>query len=109
MQGLVPVTSVYAAQNSPKAINALVSIAKRRPQVLKLLTKAADGIDVLELAKFLGGIVVCIQVDTQRLQGTELPAQAFGVTAILEEHFWDQEDRIVNPAMEFQAPRYAPV
>lgn len=109
LAGLAPVTSAYAAENSPKAINALLSIAKRRPAVLKYLSKAADGVDALEIAKFIGGLVVAIQVDTQRLRGDELPAQAFGVTAILEEHFWNQDEQPYNPGMEFQVPRYVAV
>lgn len=108
-QGLAPVTSVYAAENSPKAVTALLSIAKRRPGVLKYLAKAADTVDFVEIAKFVGGLVICIQVDAQRLRGDELPAQAFGVTQILEEFFWTEQNKPANPAVQFQAPRYAPV
>ena len=85
--GIAPVTSVYAIDNSPKAIHALLEIAKRRPAILKALTQVADGANALEIGKFLLGILVCIQVDTGRLEGTELQARAFGVTEILERHF----------------------
>jgi hypothetical protein len=92
--GLAPITSTYAVENSPKAISALLDIAKRRPAVLRALTKVADGADALEIAKFVLGVLVCVQVDFGRLQGDELPARAFGVTAIIQEHFVDNEGKI---------------
>lgn len=85
--GIAPVTSTYAVENSEIAIRALLDIAKRRPGVLKALTRIADGADSLEIAKFVLGVIVCIQVDAGRLRGDELPARAFGVTDILEKHF----------------------
>lgn len=108
LSGIAPVTSVYAVERSPRAIEALLSIAKRRPKVLAVLKKTADGVDALELAQFLGGLIIAMQVDAGRLKGNELPAQAFGVTAILEEYFSGREDEAVpNPAVNMQAPRFA--
>lgn len=110
LSGIAPVTSVYAVERSPRAIQALLSIAKRRPKVLAALSKAADGVDVLEIAQFIGGLVVAIQVDTGKLKGDELPAQAFGVTAILDEYFSQREEQHINPAVTLQtAPRFAAV
>lgn len=106
--GLAPVTSVYGAENSEKAVTALMGIARRRPGILKYIRQGADVIDVLEIAKFFGGLVIAVQVDAQKLRGDELPARAFGVTEILEQHFWN-EDTMTNPAVMVQAPRYAPV
>lgn len=106
--GVVPVTSVYLAEYSPKAIAALVNIGKRRPAMLKVLSKAADGIDALELAKFVVGILTALQVDFGRLTGDEIPARITGVTALLDEHFRDQGEK-PNPAVMFQAPAYVPV
>lgn len=92
--GIAPVTSTYAVENSPKAIHALLEIAKRRPAVLRALTQVADGANALEIGKFLLGVLVCIQVDTGRLQGDEIQARAFGVTDILQRHFVDSEGKI---------------
>lgn len=89
--GIAPVTSVYATENSDKAIRALLAIAKRRPKVLAALTKIADGADALEISKFVIGLVIAIQVDTNRLKGDELPARLFGVTEIIEQHFIDAD------------------
>lgn len=89
---------MYAVENSDKAISALLQIAKRRPAVLRALTKVADGADALEIAKFVLGLLVCIQVDTGRLQGDELPARAFGVTQIIQANFIDNEGIIPTEA-----------
>jgi len=107
--GLLPVTSVYGAENSDKAVNALLAIAKRRPKFLAALTKAADTIDALELAKFFIGLAVAFQVDMGRMTGDEMAARASGVTAIIEEFFQTEPDGKVNPAMEIQVPRFATV
>jgi hypothetical protein len=110
LSGIAPVTSVYAVERSPRAIAALLSIAKRRPKVLAALSKAADGVDVLEIAQFAAGLVVAMQVDAGRLKGNELPAQALGVTGILEEFFTEpQEQNMTNPAVMTQAPRFVSV
>lgn len=107
LSGIAPITSVYAVERSPRAIAALLSIAKRRPKVLAALSKAADGVDIMEIAQFIGGLVVAVQVDAGRLKGNELPAQAFGVTQIIEDYFSEREDD-PNPAvMMQQAPRFA--
>lgn len=107
--GLAPVTSVYAVQNSDKAVKALINIGKRNPKILAALSKAANGVDALEVGKYILGIMVCIQVDTGRAKGDELPCRAFGVTEILEEHFWDAEEVVANPSVFVQAPRFAAV
>lgn len=110
LHGLAPVTSVYATQNSDKAVHALIAIGKRNPKILAILAKTANGVDALELGKFVLGIMVCIQVDTGRAKGDELPCRAFGVTEILEEHFWDAEEVVENPSVFVQqAPRFAAV
>lgn len=97
IHGIAPVTSVYAAQNSGKALEALVSIAQRHPAMLKGLKKAADGVDAMEIAKFVIGLVMCIQVDTGRLNGDEFPARMFGVTEIMDEYFNDETVPPPNP------------
>jgi hypothetical protein len=112
--GLAPVTSTYAVENSPKALAALLSIAKRRPAVLRAITKVADGADALEIGKFVLGILVCIQVDTGRLEGSELPARAFGVTDIMDRYFLAEgQEPAVNPNVtEMRVPnalRFQPV
>lgn len=104
---ITPVTSVYLAENSEKAVKALIGIGKRRPAVLKWISKAADGIDAVELGRFMAGVLTALQVDFGRLKGDELPARATGVTKILEEHFWEEEKP--NPNLVFQAPQYVPV
>lgn len=108
--GLAPVTSVYAIQNSDKAVKALINIGKRNPKILAALGKAANGVDALEVGKYILGIMVCIQVDTGRVKGDEFPCRAFGVTEILEQHFWDAEEVVDNPSVFVQqAPRFAAV
>jgi hypothetical protein len=91
LAGVVPVTSTYGTENAPKAITALLDIGKRRPGVMKALLKIADGADTLELGKFILGIVVALQVDFGKLQGDEIQAKAFGVTAVLEKYFKNPE------------------
>lgn len=109
----MPVTGVYATENSPKAIKALLEIGKRRPAVLKALMKVADGADSMEIAKFVLGIACAVQVDMGRMNGTELPARAFGVTAVLEKYFApDPNDTQPNPNVMEQATnaqRFEPV
>lgn len=105
----LPVTSVYMAERGPHATKALLSIAKRRPKLLKALEKAADGVDAVEVAKFVAGIVWCIQVDFGRVDGTDIPSQVLGVTSILDEYFTDREKPDTNPSVLVQAPNYVPV
>lgn len=117
--GIAPVTSVYAIENQDKAIRALLGIAKRRPAVLKALSKVADGADALEIGRFLLGILVCIQVDTQRLRGDEIQCRAFGVTEVLERHFVAQdaepqpgvanENIVVTGGITDAGPRFSPI
>lgn len=112
LSGVTPVMSVYGAENSPKAITALLDIGKRRPAVMRALQKIADGADTLELGKFVMGLVIALQVDFGKLQGDELPAKAFGVTAILEKHFKNPEFKEPNPNVTEQATnakRFVPV
>lgn len=109
LAGIAPVTSVYGTENADKAVRALMNIAKRRPQVLVWLQKAADGVDALELAKFVAGMVMALQVDFGRMQGDELPARALGVTAVMEQFFWD-EDTVLNQNVTAQGvPSFARV
>jgi hypothetical protein len=110
MSGVLPVTSVYMGERSPRAIEALLGIAKKHPKMLLGLQKAAIGIDVLELGQFLVGIAVAIQVDTGRLNGDEVIAQSIGVTAIIDEYFSTEgPGEVFNPAVTVQAPTFAPV
>lgn len=96
--GLAPVTAVYGTENAPKAINALLDIAKRRPAVLRALTTVADGANALEIGKFVLGLLVCIQIDTGRLNGDEIQAKAFGVTQVMLDHdFLQVVDENGNP------------
>lgn len=108
MSGLMPVTSVYMADRHERGITALLNIARRNPKFLAGLQKAATGIDILELAQFLGGLAVAFMVDTGRLQGNEMVAQGFGVTEIIEKYF-GSEDETVNPAVTIQVPSFVPV
>lgn len=105
--GITPVTSVYLAENSPRAITALVAIAKRRPGMLKALSKVADGVDAIEVGKFVLGILTALQVDFGRIPADSLPARVTGVTAVVDEHL--SPEGAPNPAVMFQAPQYVPV
>lgn len=98
LSGVVPVTAAYGVDNAPKAISALLDIGKRRPAVMKALLKVADGADGLELGKFILGLVVAVQVDFGKLEGTELPARVFGVTEILDTYFRNPEHPDNQPA-----------
>lgn len=87
LSGVVPVTATYGTENSTKAITALLDIGKRRPAVMKALLKIADGADTLELGKFLLGLIIALQVDFGKLNGDEIQARAFGVTAVMDKYF----------------------
>lgn len=87
----LPVTGTYGAENSEKAVKALISIGKRRPAVMKALMKVADGADGMDIGKFAMGIAVAVQVDMQRIPGDVLIARATGVTAVIEKYFVDDE------------------
>jgi hypothetical protein len=89
LTAVAPVTGTYGAENTPKAIKALLSIGKRRPAVMKALVKFADGADSMEIAQFGIGLVVALQVDLQRVAPDSLPARVFGVTAVMDKYFVD--------------------
>lgn len=92
----LPVTSVYTAENSPKAIEALLSIAKKRPKMLDAMEKVSEGFDALAVGKFLLGLGVALQVDSGRMAPDSFPAVATGVTAIIAEHF-NEDGGTPNP------------
>lgn len=108
----LPVTGTYGAENSEKAVKALISIGKRRPAVMKALMKIADGADGMDIGKFAMGLVVAVQVDMQRLPGDVLIARATGVTAVIEKYFVE-ENQMPNPNVTGQetyaSPRFQPV
>lgn len=82
----LPVTSVYTGVNSPKAIEALLNIAKKRPKMLDAMEKVSEGFDALAVGKFVIGLGVALQVDSGRLAPDSFPAVATGVTAVIAEH-----------------------
>lgn len=108
----MPVTGVYATENSPKAIKALIEIGKRRPAVLRALMKVADGADAMEIAKFVLGVACAVQIDMGRMTPDAFPAKAFGVTAIIEQFFMDDVPAEPNTNVTGQdtnAARFQPV
>ena len=108
---MFPVTGVYGAENSDKAIRALLKIGKRRPKLLTVLMKAADGADGFEIGRIVLGLVMAVQVDMQRIPADALPARITGVTAVVEKYFTDDEVQ-VNPNVTEQATnaaRFQPV
>lgn len=113
LSGVLPVTSVYGTENSPKAVRALLDIGKRRPMVMRALIKIADGADGLEVGKFAAGVAMAIQVDLGRVDGNSLPARTFGVTEILEKYFVEQGVDPENPSVMKQdvadAPRFSTI
>lgn len=94
----MPVTGVYATENSEKAVTALFNIAKRRPKLLAALSKTADGIDAVAIGQYALGIGVALQVDLGRMDPHSLPARAFGVEKVFMEYFEESDSSIpVNP------------
>jgi hypothetical protein len=94
----LPVTGVYGVENSDKATRALISIAKRRPKVMKALEHVADGVDALELGRFVVGVTLAVQVDFGRIPGDTLACEALGVTdAIRIMEAEDREQSEENP------------
>lgn len=89
LTSVAPVTGTYGANNSGKAVRALLDIGKRRPAVMKAIVKIADGADGLELGKFMIGLVVAFQVDMGRMDAGAIPARVTGVTEIVEKYFMD--------------------
>lgn len=92
----LPVTGTYGVENSEKAVKALITIAKRRPKLLKALMRVADGADGIEIGRFLLGIGFALQVDLGRIPADALPARVTGVTAVVEKYFNDDSGDEVN-------------
>lgn len=107
----LPVTGTYGVENSPKAVRALIDIGKRRPAVMRALTKIADGADGMEIGKFVMGIAVAVQVDMQKMNGDELLARSVGVTEVLEKYFVDPNQPTPNDNVTEQVTyaRFQPV
>lgn len=104
----LPVTGVYTGENSPRAVAALLNIAKKRPKFLDALEKASDGIDALEIGQFALGVLTAVQVDTGRLAPDAMPAQITGVTKVIEQYFTGDETDSVNPnVMSMPEPKHA--
>jgi hypothetical protein len=105
----MPVTGTYGVENSEKTVKALISIAKRRPKLLKVLSRAADGADGLEIGRYLAGLAVAVQVDMQRIPYDSMPAKATGVTAIVEKFFLDESQPNENVTEQVTHARFQPV
>lgn len=86
---VMPMTGAYGIENSPKAINALLAIGKRRPAVMRALMKVADGADALEIGRFAAGLALSVQVDMGRIPVDSLPAKVFGITDVYDKYFAD--------------------
>ena len=107
----LPVTGTYGVENSGKACAAILSIAKRRPLVMKALLVAADGSDGLQLLSFVAGLMFAVQVDLGRMPADSMGARVTGVTKIVEQYFLNDEPQD-NPNVTEQvtnAPRFQPV
>lgn len=102
----LPVTAVYTAENSPKAIEALMNIARKRPKMLDALEKASDSFDAISIGKFAIGMGVAFQIDTGRLAPDSFPAVATGVTKTFMENFTDEGDTNQN-VMSMPEPKHA--
>jgi hypothetical protein len=106
----LPVTGVYGVENSPKAVRALMDIGKRRPVVMRVLMKIADGADGMEIGKFLAGLAIAVQVDLGKMQGDELFAKTVGVTEVLEKYFLNTEEAPnENVTVQATHARFQPV
>jgi hypothetical protein len=107
----LPVTGTYGVENSEKAVKALISIAKRRPKLLKALLKVADGADGIEIGRYMLGIGVALQVDMGRMQPDALPARVTGVTEVVQKYFIEPEEGEVNPNVTEQTThaRFQPI
>ena len=103
----LPVTSLYTADQSPKAIAGLLKIAERRPKLLAALEKAADGFDAMTVAKFVGGFAVAFQVDIGRIAPDSFPATVTGVTKIWAEHFAEDAGKDNPNVMKMPEPVHA--
>lgn len=109
LSGIAPVTGTYGAENSGKAVRALLDIGKRRPSVMKAIVKIADGADGLELGKFALGLVAAFQVDTGRMDAGHLVARSTGVTDIVEKYFMGPAEPADNSATPSQAVNSAAI
>lgn len=108
----LPVTGTYGVENSEKAVKALISIAKRRPKLLKALLRVADGADGIEIGRYILGVGVALQVDMGRIPPDALPARVTGVTEVVNKYFIDTEGgEHVNANVTEQATsaRFQPV
>lgn len=104
----LPVTAVYTGENSPKAIEALLNIARKRPKMLDALEKASDGFDAMAIGKFAIGMAVALQVDTGRLDPNSFPAVATGVTKTFVENGFVETDGALNTnVMSMPEPAHA--
>jgi hypothetical protein len=88
----MPVTGVYGVENSGKAVNALMSIGKRRPAVMKALMRLADGADGIDIGQYVLGIMTAVQVDMKRIPYDNMLSKATGVTEIVEKYFLDEAE-----------------
>lgn len=88
----LPVTGTYMVERSPEAVKALISIGKRRPKVMQMLYRFADGADGIDIAQYIAGIAVAVQVDMGRVPADMILARATGVTAVVEKYFMQEEE-----------------
>lgn len=103
----LPVTAVYTGDQSPKAIEALLNIARKRPKMLDALEKASDSFDAISIGKFVIGFGVAFQVDTGRLAPDSFPAMATGVTKVFAEHFVENDGELNNNVMSMPEQAHA--
>lgn len=103
----LPVTAVYTGENSPKAIEALLNIARKRPKMLDALEKASDSFDAISIGKFVIGFGVAFQIDTGRLAPDSFPAVATGVTATFMQHFAEDNGEVNPTVLSMPEPVHA--
>lgn len=97
LTAIKPVTGTYALANSEKAVNALLDIAKKRPKFMAVLSKFADGFNGLDVATYVIGILIALQVDAGTLDAQSVPARLTGVTQIVDEYFSDEPETTEMP------------
>lgn len=90
LTAIKPVTGTYALANSEKAVTALLDIAKKRPKFMAVLSKFADGFNGLDVATYVIGILIALQVDAGTLDAQSVPARLTGVSKIVDEYFSDE-------------------
>lgn len=103
----LPVTAVYTGERSPKAIEALLNIARKRPKMLEALEKASDSFDAISIGKFVIGFGVAFQIDTGRLAPDSFPAMATGVTEVFVKNFTDSDGDENGNVMSMPEPAHA--